>query len=122
MIRNLELNDLVILEKNNTIPDLFNGPYKLIHSIDYNKELVGAFWARVTVEPTLIFKESISKLSRARALEETFKFLNCQIPEQLNINDCYITLNDKEFNIDYIKFLKKHYNCEEVKQTLRIRR
>ena len=126
MIRNLELSDLTILEKNNTIPNLFNGPFKLIRAIEKDEKLIAAFWVRVTVEPSLIFTENLSNLQIARALDETIKFLFCKVPERLGISDSFIVF-EKCFNEYYIEYLKRHYSSEkmsfeEMSKVLRLRR
>jgi hypothetical protein len=118
-IKDLELNDLVILERNNNIPSLFNGPFRLIKSIEQDGNLIGAFWVRATIEPTLIFRSDIGKLSRARALDEAIKYLNDKVPEQLGISDCLLAVEDQS-NSSYINYLKKNYNFQELGKTLRL--
>jgi hypothetical protein len=118
MIRDLKLSDLVQLEKNNYIPDLFNGPYKLIKTIEQDNEVISAFWARITVELSMVFKEGLSNLSKARAIDEAAKFLFCKVPEQLGISDAFLIF-ENNFDLKYINFLKKHYGYEEMKMVLR---
>lgn len=123
MIRDLKISDLSTLEKNNVIPNLFNGPYRLIKSIENSKsELIGSFWVRVTTESTLVLRENLSRLTLARALDETFKFLHCRIPEELGIDDSFITLNEKEYDPYYVDYLKKHYNYKEITKALKVRK
>ena len=121
MIRHLKLKDLVILEKNNNIPNIFNGPYKLINSIEYDGDLVGTFWARATTESTLILRPDLSKLTVARALKETYEYLYDNIPSQLGISDSFIVFENKA-DEKYINFLKSNFNAEELKKVLRLRR
>jgi hypothetical protein len=118
-LRDLSLNDLVILEKDN-LPPLFNGPFKLVMSIEEDGELIGSFWVRITAEISILLKEDLSRLVKARAINEIGKFLYDEIPEKLGISDSFITF-DGEFDLRYIKILKKHFNFEEVK-ALRVRR
>jgi hypothetical protein len=121
MIRDLHINDLVILSENNEIPLLFNGPFKLLKSVTNNDELIGSFWARATVEPTIIFKEGISNISRARALDEMINYLYNKIPENLGICDAFIVFEDS-FDSQYVDYLKKNYNFQEMKKVLRFTR
>lgn len=121
MIRDLKLSDLVILEENNNIPNLFNGPFKLIKSIEKNGELIGTFWARVTTETTLILRPKLSNLTIARAIDDTFKFLYYNIPSQLGISDSFIIF-ENDFDSSYVQFLKKHFNFEDMQKVLRLRR
>lgn len=120
-LRDLTINDLVILEENNTIPNLFNGPFKMVKSIENEKGLIGSFWVRATVEPTMIFKSGIGRLTKARALDEMIKFLYDKVPEQLGISDAFIIF-ERDFDASYISFLEKHYDFEEIRKVLRIRR
>jgi hypothetical protein len=118
-LRDLKLSDLVILEKDN-LPPLFNGPFKLIKSIDDNGDLVGSFWVRITTEVSLLLKPEMSRIKRARAISKIAEFLYDKIPEDLGISDSFITF-EGDFDEKYIKLLKKHFNFEEVR-TLRVRR
>ena len=111
--------DLTILEKNNTIPNIFNGPYKLVHSIEHNGNFLGSFWVRVTVEPTIVFAENLNKLTMARAIDEVIEFLYDKVPEQLGISDSFIVF-ENSFNYNYIKFLKRHFKVDEMSKVLRM--
>ena len=64
---------------------MFNGPFKLIRAIEHDGELIGAFWVRVTTESSMILKDDLSNLTKARTLEEVTKFLYDKVPEQLGI-------------------------------------
>lgn len=119
MIRDLELSDLVELEKDN-LPNLFNGPFKLVKSIDHNGELIGSFWVRLTTEISILLKPELSNITKARAINEIGNFLYNKIPEQLGISDSFITF-EGNFDPKYIDSLKKHFKFEDVR-TLRVRR
>src|ERR1035441_2867683 len=118
-LRDLKLSDLVILEKDN-LPNLFNGPFKLRKTILSNDgEVLGACWVRMTAEISILLKEDVSNLTKARAINEIGKFLYNSIPEQLGISDAFVTFDDLDKN--YIQFLKKHFNFQEIR-ALRVRR
>lgn len=119
MIRDLKLSDLVALEKDN-LPSLFNGPYKLIKSIELNDKLIGSFWVRVTAEISILLKDDISNITKARAISELGKFLYNKIPEDLGISDSFVTFEDK-FDENYIRLLKKHFDFQEIR-ALQVRR
>ena len=119
MIRDLKLNDLVILEKED-LPALFNGPYKLVKSVDHNGELTGSFWVRVTSEISILLRPELSNITKARAINEIGQFLYCKIPEQLGISDSFITF-ENNFDESYIKSLKKHFNFKDIR-ALQVRR
>jgi hypothetical protein len=116
-LRDLSINDLVILEKDN-LPDLFNGPYRLIKSIEDKNELIGSFWVRLTTEISLILRPNLNNLTRARAVNEVGRFLKYSIPGRLGISDAFVVLENE--SIGYDKILKKHFNFEEIK-ALRVR-
>jgi hypothetical protein len=120
MIRDLKLSDLVILEKDD-LPNLFNGPFKLIKSIEKDGELIGSFWVRLTAEVSILLRPEVSNLTKARAIKELGNFLYDKIPEQLGISEGIITFDDGKYDPIYIEFLKKHFKFEDIK-TLRLRR
>jgi|ERR1041385_887679 hypothetical protein len=118
LIRDLDIHDLVAFE-NYELPSLFNGPFKIAKAIGEKGKLLGLFWVRATVEPTLVLKKNLNKIQRARAIHYTVNFLKKEIPEKLGISDAFVIF-EKEFDPEYIEFLKKHYHFEEVK-ALRIK-
>lgn len=119
IIRDLVLSDLVELEKDN-LPSLFNGPYKLVMSIEKDGELIGSFWTRLTTEISILLKPELSNITKARAISEIGRFLYCKIPEQLGISDSLITF-DEGYDEKYVNSLKKHFDFKDVK-ALRVRR
>ena len=116
-MRDLEISDLVDLEKNNKIPNLYNGQFRLMKAIEQDNELIGSCWVRLTTESTIIFKENLNNLTIARALKEVNKFLHCEVPK-LGINDSY-ALFEESPNEEYIRLLKKHFNFIELPKALR---
>ena len=122
MIRDLSLNDLRALEKDG-LPSLFNGPFKLIKSVECDGKLIGSFWVKITSEISILLKPELSNLAKAKAIKEIGEFLYGKIPEQLGISEAIVVFDNDDERIDerYIKFLKKHFNFEEVK-ALRVRR
>lgn len=119
MIRDLNINDLVILEKDN-LPTLFNGPFKLIKSVEYQGEFIGSFWVRMTTEVSILLRPESNNFTKARAIKELGNFLYCNIPKELGISEALVTF-DEGFDPNYVKFLKKHFNFQDVK-AIRVRR
>jgi hypothetical protein len=111
MIRDLSLNDLVILEKDAKfpLPNLANPLYKIQKSIENNSELLGSFWVKITSETSLVLKPELSNLTKARAIKEIFKFLYLEV-QRLGLDDSHIFIEDDPH---YIKFLKKHLNAKD---------
>ena len=118
-LRDLSLNDLVVLEKDN-LPKLFDGPFKIVMSVEDENGLVGSFWVRITAEISILLKEDLSRLVKARAINEIGNFLHDEIPQKLGISDSFITF-EGDFDPRYIKLLKKHFNFEDIR-ALRVRR
>jgi len=110
MIRELNLNDLVILEGNSKFPiENVMGSF-IKRSIIQDGKLVGSIFVKKTTETALIFEGNISPLNRARALKEIFHFLAFELVKQ-GFNDTHIFLD----NLDsYGELLKKHFGFEDV--------
>jgi hypothetical protein len=120
MIKDLKINDLIILEKEN-LPSIFNGPFKLRKTI-YSKEgeVLGLFWVRVTAEISILLRSELSNYKRARVIKEIGNYLYNEIPIQLGISDAFITF-DKDFDEKYLELLKKHFDFKEIR-ALTVRR
>jgi hypothetical protein len=121
LIRETNLCDLVELEKNNRIPNLYSGPYRLIRSLEHDGKFIGSFWSRLTTEVTLILVEDLSKLTIARAMNEMNDFLYEKIPSELGISDSFVIF-EGPYEDSYVHFLKKNFKMEEMQKALRIRR
>lgn len=113
-LKDMKLSDLVILEKDN-LPSLFNGPFKLRKTVYSNDgEILGACWVRITAEISILLRDDISKLKRARSIKEVGNFLYDSIPVELGISDAFVMF-DKDYNDRYIELLKKHFDFKEVR-------
>jgi hypothetical protein len=121
MLRKLKLSDLVTLSKDNKLPQLYNGPFKLIRSIEENGKLIGSFWVRITTENSLVLRKDLTRLEIARAMKEMYEFLYCKVPEELGISDSFVIF-ENEFDENYVNLLKKHFPFEEMSKVLRLRR
>jgi hypothetical protein len=119
LIRDLKISDLMDFEGSN-LPKFYDGPFRLVKSIEDDGKLVGIFWVRLTVEASMVLNEDLGKIKRARVINETYKFLYNKVPEQLGISDAFVVF-DRGFDPKYIEFLKNNYAFEDVK-SLRIRR
>ncbi len=110
-LRELELHDLVLLEKDAQfpMPNLLSSLYCIKKSIEEDGKLIGSFWVKLTSETSLIIDSKYSNITRARAIREIFSFLR---PELINkgLDDSHLFIQD---NDHYVELLKKHFNFKD---------
>lgn len=110
-IRDIELRDLVLLEKHATFPmkNFYDQLYIMKKSVIKDEKLIGSFFVKLTTESMLIFNESCP-LTRARALKMMFDYI---LKEHLKLgfDDSHIFLNNLD---NYGELLKKHFGFEDV--------
>ena len=111
MIRDLNLNDLVKLEKDAKfpLPNLNSDLFFIKKSIELDNELIGSFFVKNTTETSLIFKD-VSRLNRARALKQIFHYLAFELVK-LGYNDTHVFVPNMS---DYENILKKHFGFEDI--------
>lgn len=113
-IRDLNLNDLRILEREAKfpLPKLEDGTYILKKSIEEDGELIGSFWTKLTSEISLIISPEAGKLKAARAICEIESFLLEEL-RRLGINDAHVFIKDSEY---FSKFLIKHFLFRKIEE------
>lgn len=113
MLRDLNIGDLVILEKDAKfpLPPLADASYIVKKSIiNKNNELIGSFWVKITSEVSLILSSDVSHLTKARAVKEIDKFLREEMIKH-GINDMHIFIKN---DADFTDFLVRHLNLKEL--------
>jgi len=111
MIRNLNINDLVILEKyaKFPMPNLNNSLYVIKKSIIQDERLICSFWVKLTSETSLILHPNLSRFEKTRVLIELFQFLYCEV-QKLGLDDSHLFIENNE---NFVKLLKKHFNFKD---------
>lgn len=110
LIRNINLNDLLRLEKaaQFPMPNLESSLY-IIKKTLMDNGLIGSFWVKATTETSLILSPEISKLKKARAIAEIVKILRCELMK-LGYDDSHLFIKDDE---EYVNFLKKNFDFKD---------
>jgi hypothetical protein len=110
-IRNLNLYDLVLLEKDAKfpLPNLSSNLYVIRKSLLLNDKLIGSFWTKLTSETSLILCPEVSNLTKARAIREVFQSLYCEL-QKLGLDDSHLFIQNDE---EYVKLLKKHFGFKD---------
>lgn len=110
-VRDLNLNDLVRLEKDSKfpLPNMGSNLFFVKKSIVEDGELIASFWLKLTSEVTLILNSMSSRLTKARAIRTLFDNLTDTLPT-MNINDVHILVKD---NDDFAKLLVKHFDFKD---------
>jgi hypothetical protein len=117
-IRDINLGDLVAVEKfygarDYQLPNINNGLYFVQKTILDDGEIIGAAFAHLTSEVTLILDESRSKLTRSKAIKMVFSSFLAEISNK-GLEDTHVFISP-ESNVEYAEFLKKHFNFIEAK-------
>jgi hypothetical protein len=105
-VRNLELRDLVKVEKfprDFPMPDVTRPLYFLQKVVEDEGEVVGAAFAFLTTEITVILKDQ-GKLEKARAVDTVFDDLIQDLTKR-GFQDTHLFVTDMHF----VELLKKHY-------------
>ena len=83
MIRNLEVQDLMSIEKlhqgNFPLPEVNDPSYIIQKTLITDSKVVGACFARLTSELILILDPNLSKFSRARLYREVAGDMMCEL-------------------------------------------
>jgi hypothetical protein len=119
-IKNLELNDLLKLEElfdanhpEYPIPQVMNNLYTSKKAIFENDDFIGAAFAWVTTETSLILSDRVSKIGKAKILKEVFKVLLNDLQNQ-GFEDTHVfVLPDTDEK--YAEFLIKHFGFVRAK-------
>lgn len=111
MIRDLNLNDLRILENDAKfpLPNLNNKLYTIQKSVEINDELIGAFWVKITSELSLVASNATGPLKRIKMLLEINHYVKEQL-KLLGIDDIHVFIDDLEFS----ELLKTHFGFSEA--------
>lgn len=114
MIKELTLQDLVLIEKDAKFPieniNLSNCLIKKSIFDNDNREFKGIFLAHKTLEISIILRSDLSNYSKAKAINCIFKNLIADIPA-LGYDDSHIFLNNDD---TYGELLKKHFGFEDI--------
>jgi hypothetical protein len=117
-IKDLDLKDLIKIEsfhgnRDYQIPNINNKLYFLQKSIVHDGETIGAAFAHLTSEITLILDESQSKLTRAKAVKTVFSSFLSDITGQ-GLEDTHVFVSPSD-NVEYAEFLKRHFSFTEAR-------
>ena len=111
MIRDLELRDLIVLEKinqnNHQMPRLGSKLYPVQKVIEENGQVLGSAFLHLTSDVSIILDPNLSNLTKARLIKEFFSI----VPESLiknDIQDTRVFINP-ENDTRYAEFLIKHF-------------
>jgi len=114
MIRDLELKDLMSLEKIHNgqypLPGITSRLYPVIKVIEVDGKLLGCAYLHLTSEVSLVLDQELSNFTKAELIRE---FCNI-LPQELTIlglAGTHVFLDDNNF----AEALKKHFNFKEVK-------
>jgi len=110
-LRELNLNDLMLLEKDAQfpMPNLLSPLYCIKKSIEEDGSLIGSFWVKLTSETSLILDSKYSNLTRARAIKEIFRFLRKELVTK-GLDDSHLFIQE---NDHYVELLKKHFHFKD---------
>lgn len=110
-LRELNLNDLMILERHSMfpLPNLTSKLYCIKKSIEDDGKLLGSFWVKLTSETSLILEPSLSRLAKARAIKEIFDFLVEELTS-LGLDDSHLFIENDNL---YVEILKKHFGFKD---------
>ena len=117
-MRDIELKDLIVLEKIHAgscsfpMPNLNDDIYFVKKAIDIKGNLRGAAIVRLTSEVSLILDRTLTKLERARAIEEVFTELKDRLTS-IGLKDTHLFIIPEDE--DFASFMQKHF--EFVKAT-----
>jgi len=111
MIRDLQLRDLIHLEKmnhnNHQLPKLGSKLYPVQKVIEVDGKLLGSAFLHLTSDISIILDPSLSTLTRAKLIKEFFG----ELPKELLKNDLEDTrvFVNPENDVKYAEFLIKHF-------------
>lgn len=111
MIRDLELRDLRLLEKEARfpMPNLNNKLYYIKKTIEEDNNPVASFWVKVTSELSLILKNELSPTKKAKIMLELDKFLKGKLTKD-GMDDIHLFIEDEIFS----HFLVKNFGFVQV--------
>lgn len=111
MIRDLELRDLVSLEKMNQnghqLPKLGSKLYPSQKVIEKNGKILGSAFLHLTSDMSIILNPSLSNLCRARLIKEFFSVVPKELMDN-NLEDTRVFVNP-ESDVRYAEFLIRHF-------------
>jgi hypothetical protein len=119
MIKSLNLNDLVVLEKEALFPPEFLLSKKFIShgSIEDEKGLIGSFFLTDSVELSIILSRNVLLFNKVKALRELEDFLLKQLRGK-GISEVHTFVKDPNF----ANILVQHFGFEYVVGRALIRR
>jgi hypothetical protein len=112
-MRDLELKDLITLEKIHAgscsfpLPNLNDETYLVKKAIDVSGNLRGAAIVRITSEVSLILDKTLTRLERARVIDEVFYELKNHLTS-LGLKDTHLFIIPE--NEDFAAFMQKHFD------------
>lgn len=113
MVRDLNLNDLLILEKyaKFDFPKIDSPLFCIKKAVEIDGKLIGLFLTHLTTEVSLVFDDRVSRITRARALKEIYFHLFKELTKS-GFDDAHIFLKDDL--VSYGEMLKKHCGFEDI--------